>query len=322
MTLLPTVSASAESALRDAVAQELAAPQPEAVQAFAAALGARASGGAAGVLFYGSALRTGETDGLLDFYVLLDDLADWDAGRLARAGNAILPPNVEYAEHETADGGRLRAKVAIMTVAQFRRHARWQSRDTTIWTRFCQPAALAFARDDAARDDIAAAIAVAARSAAWWAARLGPESGPAEAFWTALFRRTYASELRVESASRPSDIVARAPERFARLLGLAWAADGLAFARHADGALAPAIGAEDRRQAEKAWKKRRRLAKPLNLARLAKAAFTFSGGADYIAWKIERHSGHRIEVTPFQRRLPLLAAAPVLWRLWRRGVLR
>jgi hypothetical protein len=60
----------------------------------------------------------------------------------------------------------------------------------------------------------------------------------------------------------------------------------------------------------------------LNLARLAKAAFTFSGGVDYIAWKIERHSGHKIEVTPFQRRHPLLAAGPALWRLWRQGVLR
>ncbi|GLK77036.1 hypothetical protein GCM10008171_22900 [Methylopila jiangsuensis] len=322
MSLDPAMSAPAETALRDAVARELAAPQPDAVRAFAAALGARAKGGAAGVLFYGSALRTGETDGLLDFYVLLDDLAGWDAGRLARAGAAILPPNVEYAEHATPDGGRLRAKIAIMTLAQFRRHARWRSRDTTIWTRFCQPAALAFARDDAARDGIAQAVAVAVRSAAWWAARLGPESGPAEAFWTALFRRTYASELRVESASRPSDIVARAPERFARLLELAWTADGLPFTRDGEGALAPAVGPDERMRAERAWKKRRRLAKPLNLARLAKAAFTFSGGADYIAWKIERHSGHKIEVTPFQRRLPLLAAAPVLWRLWRRGVLR
>ncbi|MFD1332568.1 hypothetical protein ACFQ4O_11225 [Methylopila musalis] len=314
--------AAAEIELRTEVARELSAPQPAAVAAFAQALAERARGAAAGVLFYGSALRTGETDGLLDFYVLLDDLADWDAGRLARAANAALPPNVEYAEHEAADGSRLRAKIAIMTVAQFRRHARWESRDTTIWTRFAQPAALAFVRDDAARDAIAEAIAVAVRSAAWWAARLGPERGPAEAFWTALFRRTYASELRVESASRPSDIVARAPERFARLLELAWAADGLAVDRSGGGELTPAIDAAERARGERAWKKRRRLAKPLNLARLAKAAFTFSGGADYIAWKIERHSGHRIEVTPFQRRLPLLAAAPVLWRLWRRGVLR
>ncbi|MFD1702323.1 hypothetical protein ACFSCV_04825 [Methylopila henanensis] len=306
--------------LAAAVAEELAAPVVPGVRRFAAELAARSGGRAAGVLFYGSALRTGATDGLLDFYVLLDDLAHWDAGPMARRANATLPPNVEYAESAGPDGG-LRAKIAIMTVAQFRAHARALSRDTTIWTRFTQPAALAFARDPDAAREVAEAVAVAVRSAAWWAALLGPESGTAAEFWSGLFRRTYASELRVESAAQPSAIVERAPERFARMLELGWEAAGLGFAR--DGArLTTAIPERERRKAERAWGLRRRLAKPLNLARLAKAVFTFSGGADYVAWKIERHSGHRIEVTPFQRRHPLLAAGPVLWRLWRQGVLR
>ena len=47
----------------------LAAPVSEPVRAFAARLGEAA--GALGVLFYGSNLRTGELEGVLDFYVLL-----------------------------------------------------------------------------------------------------------------------------------------------------------------------------------------------------------------------------------------------------------
>ncbi|GLK57345.1 hypothetical protein JOD31_003702 [Methylopila capsulata] len=318
---MPPLPNPARAPLTSAVAAELAAPQPEAVRAFAAELAARGGGGVAGVLFYGSALRTGETDGLLDFYVLLDDLAAWNQSRFATAGNRLLPPNVEYAE-SAGDAPQLRAKVAIMSVAQFARHARALSRDTTIWTRFCQPAALPYARDEAAARAIADAVATAVGAAAWWAAHLGPERGPAAAFWTALFQRTYASELRVESAARPSSIVERAPERFARMLTLGWAAEGVPFATETDGALSPRVAPESRAKAAKAWARRRRLAKPLNLARLAKAVFTFSGGVDYIAWKIERHSGHAIVVTPFQRRHPLLSAGPVLWRLWRRGVLR
>ena len=34
----------------------------------------------------------------------------------------------------------------------------------------------------------------------------------------------------------------------------------------------------------------------LSVLRLLKALFTFEGGLDYIAWKLERHSGQRIEV--------------------------
>lgn len=312
--------------LRAAVAAELAAPVSPAVRAFAAELAARSGGKAPAVLFYGSALRTGETDGLLDFYVLLDTLSDWDAGALARAGNAVLPPNVEYSESRQDHAGlgaiTLRAKVAIMTLEQFRRHARAKSFDTTIWTRFTQPAALAHVRDAQAAEAVAEAVAVAVGAASWWAAHLGPDAGPAADFWGDLFRRTYASELRVESAARPGTIVERAVERFDAMLELGWAAEGIAFLPDANGALAPDISRGEKKSAARAWAWRSRLAKPLNLARLAKAVFTFSGGVDYAAWKIERHSGHKIEITPFQRRHPLLSAGPVLWKLWRAGVLR
>ena len=117
------------------IQDELNRPVAPAIRAFASGIAARGRGGVVAVLFYGSALRTGETDGLLDFYVLLDDLAAWDWGRAARAGARMLPPNIEYAEHDAGDA-RLRAKIAIMTLAQFRDHARAQSLDTTIWARF------------------------------------------------------------------------------------------------------------------------------------------------------------------------------------------
>jgi hypothetical protein len=65
------------------------------------------------------------------------------------------------------------------------------------------------------------------------------------------------------------------------------------------------------------WQRRRRLGKPLNLLRLVKASTTFEGAARYAAWKIERHTGLPLEVTPLSERFPLLAAPRVLWALWR-----
>jgi hypothetical protein len=55
---------------------------------------------------------------------------------------------------------------------------------------------------------------------------------------------------------------------------------------------------------------------------LAKASWTFAGGADYLAWKISRHAGIPVEFTTWERRHPLLAAPFVLWRLARRGAIR
>ena len=47
-----------------------------------------------------------------------------------------------------------------------------------------------------------------------------------------------------------------------------------------------------------------------------------AGGAEYIAWKINRHAGTKIELKPWQRRHPLLAAISLLPRLLRSGAIR
>jgi hypothetical protein len=53
-----------------------------------------------------------------------------------------------------------------------------------------------------------------------------------------------------------------------------------------------------------------------------KASFTFQGGADYLAWKIERHSGQKITLKPWQRRHPIVAGALMLPALRRKGAIR
>ena len=73
----------------------------------------------------------------------------------------------------------------------------------------------------------------------------------------------------------------------------------------------------ERKRLAGAWRRRRVLGRPLNVARLMKAAFTFEGAARYAAWKIERHTGVPVTVTPWRERHPILAAPGVLWRVAR-----
>jgi hypothetical protein len=58
------------------------------------------------------------------------------------------------------------------------------------------------------------------------------------------------------------------------------------------------------------------------VVRWANASATFDGGADYIAWKINRHAGTKIELKPWQRKFPLLAAVTLLPRLLKSGAVR
>ncbi|NUZ05233.1 hypothetical protein HQN59_05600 [Schlegelella sp. ID0723] len=303
------------------IEREWQRPVAAPVAALAAGLAARAGSATAGVLFYGSALRDAELDGVLDFYVLVDRAADWPGSRAAALANRVLPPRVGYVEH--AIGGRtLRAKYAVMTLDQFA-HAMSPARiDTTLWARFSQPCACVLARSPVEREQMRHAVAGAVVTAAHWAAVLGPREGEPLAYWRALFARTYATELRVERTSRGVDLVASDAARYAELLPAAWQAAGIAFDVAAAGALAPRLGDAERRAAERRWQRRQRLGRPLNLLRLLKAATTFDNAIDYVAWKVERHSGYRIEPSAFQRRHPLLAAPLLYARLRRRGVLR
>lgn len=286
------------SRLRDLVAAELATPTPELITAFAEYL-ATVFPGARAVLFYGSILRTGDLSGVLDYYVLTQSPPAGWRGVFTR----ILWPDVSY--HELTHGDKtLRAKVASMTLGQFQRAVSGAGADTTIWARFVQPSALVWVAEGD-QERVVNAVAEACRTAARFAQALGPENAAPRALWTALFQETYKAELRVEKAGREASILAYDPERYDHVMSAVQGDQG--------GPLGPA----ERARLRKAWEPRKLLGKPLNVARLIKAAFTFQGAARYAAWKIQRHTGVEIEVTPWRERHPILSAPSVLLKVWK-----
>jgi len=288
--------------LLERIGKELSRPVPPPVGRLAGTLGPET--GALAVLFYGSNLRTGSLDGVIDFYVLLPGPAERG-----------IWPRVSYREW-TEDGQVLRAKIATMTLSKFAEAAGGSLLDTTIWARFVQPAALVWQSGDEIGADVAEAISQAIQTAAGLAVVLGPKRGRAEDYWLALFEATYKAELRVEAVSRAQAILDLNKSHFDGLLPLALHAAGLQFEQDGD-FITPKLDMEARIRAERWWGLRRRLGKPINLVRLLRAAWTFDGAARYAAWKIERHSGVEVKLTPWRERHPILAAPGVLWSVWR-----
>jgi hypothetical protein len=308
--------------VRSLIDAELVRPPESVVAMLAASLAHTGNRPALAVLFYGSALRNGELrDGILDFYVIVEDLADWHRSEGVRRANEVLPPNVEYHEMPTPEG-TLRAKVAILSRRQLRYLTGATSLDSSVWARFSQPVILAWWRDDAARAAITECIGAAVCTAARWAALLGPAHGTAAQFWQALFQHTYGAELRIEREGRARELVNGASARFTALLPLAWAEAGIPFTLGPRNEFMPRLTPGRRAWAARSWWLRRRLGRVLNALRLIKAAFTFTGGPRYIAWKIRRHTGFDIGLTGWQERHPVIAAPRVLWQLWREGILR
>jgi hypothetical protein len=316
------------------VAEELRAPAGaagDAARALVDAILARHGAAVAAVLLYGSCLRRRSAEGVLDFYVLVDDYRRAWPTRRAAWLNARLPPSVVWCEVERG-GERLHAKYALMSTPDFARLAAGRGLDGRVWARFSQPAALVFARDPAARAAVEAAVAGAVvtmldRLRCFLPGAERVQRFRADELWRTALRETYRAELRSERPEAVAGLVAAAPERYDRAAraALRWlaAAGRLAVvAEEADGVLCVASDPRERARARRAWRVRRPLGKALAVAGLFKTALTFGDWVPYVLWKLERHSGQRIEVSERQRRHPLLFGWPVVVRLLRRGVLR
>ncbi len=310
--------------LVEAIAGEADRPVPAAVRHLAEAVRQRHGGTVAAILFYGSCRRDGDwSGGIADFYVLVESYRAAYGRTLPALLNALLPPNVYYLESPFGDGVA-RVKYAVVSLAAFARGASRRAFHPWIWGRFSQPCSLVYARDAAAREAVLEALAEAvATMIGETAPLLAGEIGP-RALWCRGLGESYRSELRVEDADRAAELYAQSAEHYARLTEAAVEAGLPGLTLRRDGAirLVAAHAPGTRRRARWRWLGRRVLGKLLALPRLVKGLFTFEGGVDYALWKIERHAGAPIELSPWQRRHPLLAAPGVLWRLYRRRILR
>jgi hypothetical protein len=292
---------------------------PAGVDALLTELSHRYRDALAAVLLYGSCRRKADAyDGLVDLLVLVSSYRAAHGLGGAALANAMLPPSVYYLEADS-DSGRVRCKFAVISVTAFARRC-GGGIDGYFWARFTQPARLVWTRDEHTADRIAAARAAAAHTFARRAAPLfaGPV-GPTE-FWQRALTESYRCELRPEAPGAAATLVALEPSYWTRLSGLVLprirgvAPAGDVF-MHDHGSLR-------RTGARLFWVARRVCGKALNVARLFKAAGTFTNGIDYLLWKAERHSGVRVEATARMRQHPRRSAWRLAWQLWRRGAFR
>ncbi len=305
--------------LQHLVADELAVPAQPQVHAFAAHIAACYPQAARAVLFYGSCLRSDELAGqMLDFYLIVSDYAlAYDRKWLA-TWNRRLPPNVFPFEH---DG--LVAKVAVLSEKDFHDLNRAGASAVSVWARFAQPARLVWAADDAAREAAALAISGAAPTLLNGALAHMAHDDDLLALWELGFALTYGAELRAERKDRPASVLAFDPQRYRSFGQAALAHTPIANILDEGGRVHLLKDPDGQIMRERRrWPALRRRGKMLTIARLAKAAFTYAGGIDYLAWKINRHAGTRIEIKPWQRRWPLVAALFLVPKLLAKGAVR
>ena len=289
---------------------ESAGPRPAAMVAVAEAARRRHGTAIVAVLLYGSCLREQSFAGkIVDLYLLADNYTKLHHSPVTRALNRLLPPNVYYIE-EGFEGGRVAAKYAIVTLKQFERLVSRRTLQPYFWARFAQPTVILWAADDAVRRRVQQALGAAVSTMVREVLPLMPAGWSSATLWRRAFAETYRTELRAERSDHA--------ERLYRAFAARYDSATEALCQSL-GAAAPVAASK---RATSRWRQRRVVGKLLSVLRLVKASFTFADGATYLAWKIRRHSGVEVELTPWQRRHPILASSVLAWRLYRAGGFR
>jgi hypothetical protein len=306
------------------IAERSARPASPAAHALADAMRARHGGAVRAIIVYGSCYRTGNDRGIFDLYVLVDSYQRFYRRHAAALANRVLPPNV-FALEIAGIGGPLRAKYAVLSLADLKRRTSKRAFHSYFWGRLAQPVGLLYASDAGVAAEVHAALADAVRT---FLARAVPlVHGPIDAptLWRRGLALSYAAELRAErpeSVERLYDFNAEYYEAITRvvLTNLPWCLECVPDAGTARYRIR--IPTATRGVARAGWVLRCAAGKVLSVLRLCKGFFTFEGALDYVRWKIERHSGVRLELSPRARRHVLVAGWVVAWRVYRRGGFR
>ncbi|MEX2354198.1 MAG: hypothetical protein WD709_08425 [Gammaproteobacteria bacterium] len=262
------------------------------------------------------------TEGVVDLYAVVDSYKNAYQQASLRYINSWLPPNVFYLETGPQEA-RVRAKYAVVSMEDLR-HGTGEWFHSYLWSRFAQPVRLLYARDTTARNHIyqslADAVIMFLRTTI---PTLKVETVDAEAIWINGLTLTYAAELRPErQEERARHITHQNMGDYTRLTQIAAPALADMIKALPKGYYQRLTGERERKQTLRQWRLRRWQGRVLSILRLTKAAYTFRDCVDYAAWKIQRHTGVQVEVTPGLRRHPVLFGFSVLWQLLRRGTIR
>lgn len=268
------------------------------------------------MVYYGSSLRElDNAEKMLDFYVLVDSYRKTHGTGPRALINRFIPPAVYYVEHTSEDGTISTCKYSILSLSEFEKRCSPRAFLSQVWGRFSQPCAVLWAKDETVLQRVWAARVIAVQTMADATAPLLGGHATASQFWGRGFYESYRTELRPESSTgRSEEIVARFEERYKAIT------KGLYGDPDTSGKFTlPQTG---KSRAKRDWLFRRILGKPAAAIRILLGAATFDGGLDYIARKIENHSGVKLNPTPAQRKHPVLHSPILFWKIWRQGALK
>ena len=312
------------SALASLIERHGTRPVAPSVRAFADTLLRHYGNAVVAILIYGSCFRRTTDEGLVDLYVLVDDYRRLPGIVLHHRLYRVLPPIVFYLEIPY-DGRLVRAKYAVLSLAEFERGASAQWFHAYLWGRFAQPTGLLYARDVEARRRGSGALGQAIVTFVSRVLPMAPPRFEAGELWRRGLSLSYGTELRPDPPDAARGLVDADPdyyEQVTRIVMKRMPFDVRLFLNSGRCQYQVTIAPWTRFISRLAWKVRNVQGKVFNVLRLLKGLLTFKGGVDYLLWKIARHTGTMPEIPERLRRHPCLSKILLFWKFYRRGAFR
>jgi hypothetical protein len=270
-----------------------------------------------GILFYGSCLRDSDCTGIMDFYVLVKGYCCKGQNWWEALLNRTLPPNV-YNLQINKGNQAIRGKYAVCTLDAFCAAVSDRWIHPYFWGRFAQPSRIAYARDIKIKTQIFQALVQSLQTFIDQVVSVMHSPFTIEEFWQTGLKASYATELRAEKEHTFLDIYSANKAYFQNATPLAFDLSKYAIRPCSDQArFEITISLKQKTKAAILWKIRRITGKLLSIIRLLKGSLTFQNSFDYVIWKLEKHSGHKIHVNPVCRKHPAFCSMFLAMRLYR-----
>lgn len=282
----------------------------------------------AAIIHYGSQAHTDSPKlaSTYDFFVIVDDNAaayraftarqkPRFSARTATILAGLLPPSiigVTLSDEGSSDA--LRGKCAVLSLSDFVVACAPGSKDHFTRGRLFQPARLAWVRDHGARLAVEDALIAARSSTFEWVRPHLPATFDTAAYCRTLLATSYAAEIRAETNDRHAEVFAAERSLLVSLY------DALLTQLVADGVLQQegnvyrqTRAASPLERARVSWYFRR--SKGRAMLRWGKSILLYDRWLDYLREKAERRTGRPIELSPRERRWPLIFLWPKAVRL-------
>jgi len=318
-------------ALREAVRARVASPAPDAgAREAARAVEDRGGPATRAIVFFGSRKTQARPDAwsAYDFFVIVDRYRPfYDALRahgalgrpsaLVAALNRPLPPNQIGLTLGAPGESTARAKCAVVSSAAFTRETSAARRDHFFLGRLCQQTEVVFAADEASREQAVDALASAHALTYSWVRPWLPERFDVGTFCRTFLRVSYSAEIRPEPEGRAEALWDAQREYLSAVYGvllreLSAAGELVLHAPDTYGLARPAGRAERLRLSAYFWRSKIRAT-----LRWAKYVVTFDDWLEFILRKAARHSGQAFDLSPRERRFPLIFLWPRVFRYLR-----